>query len=1441
MTLKFRLSVCLLTAALHLSLLPSAAFAQLSGTSVTPLQNRALEQNFQNLTTIPICGNGVTEAPKESCDDGGTCGDGTACKSNNECKTGTCAPKGGDGCSADCLIEYQANTNLKAEYKPAEPQPTVNYSQTAQMQNMRLVVCGDGLKDSSEACDDGNRVNGDGCSSQCLLEWVAAPITREAQVIEQKQTATAAYVTQTAELAQPKPECGNGKVETGESCDDGNRVDGDSCPADCVIKVQAVTEVSATATYQKQEQTLNYATQAQAEYTTTTRQDTNLLYKGAEYINKVPRCGDGAINTDSERCDDGNLVDGDGCSSACQLELKAVVERTANTIQPTESLATKTPGQQVFQLACGDGKHDPASEECDPKDPNDPNAARCGADCKITDLCKDFDPAKDYDGDTCTKEFCDPSSGKILGKPVGACLAADPACDPGTCTFKKPECKVSGPATATQGDKVTYVVTDSAGLTFSSFECKESAAPAAGTEATAVLVSQGDYTKATYATLTKSDTTTLSAAKRTSSAVSASGLKEGTYDTTATGDKIVSCTITGPGGVSDPCNTTLRVSECSFSCGQPNGDLNGPRSTSVGLDADCKLLKKPDAAQCFVSLDGGANAPIAETGLVDVPTDSSGLHTFDVICDTGSSKAYCKDAIEVHPVCESINVTINGADGTGLNAHTGDTVDVSVVSKGAKTCAVMVNGLKLAADASGHFPFKVENTGGLDITAVCQDGPDLKGNSMIAECPGVKIPVASIACGNKILETGEACDDGNDDATDACVSCQKAVCGDGVVLSGVEECDAGKANSDNGDCTTKCRKPACGDGFVQKSIGEQCDDGNTSPNDGCSSACAVEKCGDGLQQGNEFCDPGLAYDGKECTADCQGFIAKLELVAREKTAETPPSDEKVTPSQTPPAEAEIVTMANKKPIPAAVVAEINKEISPPAAVEKTPPSATTPPAEVTPTDSCAEQFPNKDSNEYQCCAAYGSSGAVLETRTRVKREAFGGNFECCVKGVIKPHADGKLTPEEDQACLCHHRPEVPFCMSCLGPQQVGDLQACIKSASVPVSVTTDSGKVIFTTERFKASTNLCECPSPQSASSSFTCTSQKDFGAFFETPVGFSCLHPEQVDYFRKNGLEILDDPVGYRMNLSLPEEVCKRLGGEVQTAATDVLAEDVAKPSQEMATLNESLRERASREELAEQLKAGTTKLEEQTGVVLEETGTPDRGVRRVSCKILRPACLCEGPQDEPTTQPTSPETPVTTTPASEPSLKIAVCRWNDDHAILLDSGEEIPLKDACPALTIKAFTSSESYSLYQVVSRYYSKPNSEHLAEVRAAILAELNNTKAGEPIISTSSLALPAAEDGASLTAVDLAAVRDQFAVKKNIEMRDDGTLKIKDAKALLAIAPGSSAALTAEIVSPARLFKNASEGTSTAVAGSNVLVVGTDAAAATGGLGGCSLIR
>jgi fibro-slime domain-containing protein len=147
-------------------------------------------------------------------------------------------------------------------------------------------------------------------------------------------------------------------------------------------------------------------------------------------------------------------------------------------------------------------------------------------------------------------------------------------------------------------------------------------------------------------------------------------------------------------------------------------------------------------------------------------------------------------------------------------------------------------------------------------------------------------------CGDGIVQTadGEQCDNGKNvdgyaaTGSDACAPGCKLPpnCGDGKVqLEYGEQCDNGPANCDPssascyGVCTTSCTLgPYCGDGIVNgdASHPEACDDGI---NDGTYNTCGVgctlpPRCGDGIVQANwgEQCEPTSSND-PNCTQDCK--------------------------------------------------------------------------------------------------------------------------------------------------------------------------------------------------------------------------------------------------------------------------------------------------------------------------------------------------------------------------------------------------------------------------------------------------------------------------------------------------------------------------------------------------------------------------------------------
>lgn len=85
-------------------------------------------------------------------------------------------------------------------------------------------TCGDGVVDSSEVCDDGNMVGGDGCSTSCLVE--------------------AGYTCVTATSSFCSTTCGDGIVAGAEACDDGNTDSGDGCDATCASESAGTTETN---------------------------------------------------------------------------------------------------------------------------------------------------------------------------------------------------------------------------------------------------------------------------------------------------------------------------------------------------------------------------------------------------------------------------------------------------------------------------------------------------------------------------------------------------------------------------------------------------------------------------------------------------------------------------------------------------------------------------------------------------------------------------------------------------------------------------------------------------------------------------------------------------------------------------------------------------------------------------------------------------------------------------------------------------------------------------------------------------------------------------------------------------------------------------------------------------------------------------------------------
>jgi cysteine-rich repeat protein len=126
-----------------------------------------------------------------------------------------------------------------------------------------LAVCGDGFLGPGEACDDGNQVDDDACTNSCAL-----------------------------------PSCGDGKVQQGEECDDGNAESGDACLNTCL------KAICGDSTIQVGVEACDDANDIDTDECIGTCQ--------------LASCGDGFVQDGVEACDDGNKVDTDECIGTCQ-------------------------------------------------------------------------------------------------------------------------------------------------------------------------------------------------------------------------------------------------------------------------------------------------------------------------------------------------------------------------------------------------------------------------------------------------------------------------------------------------------------------------------------------------------------------------------------------------------------------------------------------------------------------------------------------------------------------------------------------------------------------------------------------------------------------------------------------------------------------------------------------------------------------------------------------------------------------------------------------------------------------------------------------------------------------------------------------------------------------------------------------------------------------
>jgi len=608
------------------------------------------------------------------------------------------------------------------------------------------------------------------------------------------------------------PTCGDGRVDPGEACDDGNLVDRDDCRADCRAAVcgDGVPNVLG-----KKVEACDDGNPLDTDSCTTQC--------------KPAVCGDGVRFQALEACDDGNGDDSDGCTSACKLATCGDgIQQAGEQCDDGNASAADACLPTCVAATCGDGVVRAGSEACD--DGNSVDGDACLNSCQLP-ACGDgviwegveaCDDGNKVDGDGCSNacalatcgdgivqkgEQCDDGNqddhdGCRVNCIVAHCgdgvvQAGKEVCDDGNLSAAdacSPACKPSA-----CGDGVVWVGVEA---------CDDgNSADGDGCTSACALPSCGD-------------------------------------GATQKGE---ACDDGNPSNL-DGCTTLCQAAVCGDgfvqqgveACDDGNGD------DGDACKPDCTFNVCGDG-KVFVGVeacdDGNKVSGDACTASCALPSCGDGVVQPPEVCDDGNTAQ--SDA------CLSSCVAASCGDGVVQisGAATEACDDGNTVNQDACTAACKPN-----VCGDGLLWIGVEQ---------CDDGNLAAGDGC---SPGCTLP----QCGDGVVQAGEQCDDGNASDQDACLSsCQKASCGDGKVqLSGgaSETCDDGNSNDHDG-CKSDCTAALCGDGVVWAGK-EACDDGNTSNSDGCTTACKLPTCGDGVVQVGEGCDDGNQIGSDGCLPVC---------------------------------------------------------------------------------------------------------------------------------------------------------------------------------------------------------------------------------------------------------------------------------------------------------------------------------------------------------------------------------------------------------------------------------------------------------------------------------------------------------------------------------------------------------------------------------------------
>jgi len=719
-----------------------------------------------------VCGDGVETLPEE-CDDWNT--------------------YDGDGCSATCTDEYCCNAdtytcNLATLgcVGGAESSSSVGAdSFSTQAACVTYCLCGNNIQDAGEECDDGNKVNGDGCSATCVQEYCC---NSGAHLCSEAAGACSPVPNYAGlQACQLACNCGNGSVEPtlGEECDDGNADNTDACTDSCLWAVCGDTF------------TQPLGADANPGGGDDEACDTGGNSATCDNDCTAPACNDGIWNVPAgEACDGGadciDCVLQGYCCTPGTPSYTCPVGNSDTCIDPGEQLFSGPYGESNCSASCGascGNDYLDAGEECDDGNTNDLDG--CSSMCETEIYCCEYG--------TCSTGTVPPYYCYGAGYPDAAsCEAECTYCGDGTLVV----------AAGEECDEGDWNDNDGCSPYCTLEYCCDSVNHSCSKPDPWSCDWENFYSDATGCDV--------------GCAYCGDGVKMGLEqcdDGAANSNTVV-----------DACRLNCRNAYCGDGV-QDTGEVCDTAVNSLTCDSDCTaplcgdgLMNAAAGEECD---DGGT---VNGDGCTSLCKDEGYCceQANSYACTGVTTRATCMDPGEVFYEGDSLNCSYScnpycgnsytdaGEECDDGNYNDGDGCTYDCTLKYCclpdYSCSAMTPAACSAANGTFFGGYGAQSY----CNYVCQ------------------------SCGNGNFEPalGEECDDGNDDNSDACTNaCRNADCGDGYTWYGYEQCD--DANLLNTDaCLNTCLTATCGDSYIRTGV-EECDDGNAVNDDGCS-ACKVD-------------------------------------------------------------------------------------------------------------------------------------------------------------------------------------------------------------------------------------------------------------------------------------------------------------------------------------------------------------------------------------------------------------------------------------------------------------------------------------------------------------------------------------------------------------------------------------------------------------------------